>query len=385
MPTSKSSVPAECTGPLSGFTVVSVEQAVAGPLCTARLAEMGARVIKIERPEGDFARGYDGAAAGMSAYFAWANQGKESLVLDLRHEEDQAVLMRLLQDADVLVQNLKPGALSALGFDSASLHARWPHLITCDISGYSRSTGTGQLKAYDFLIQCESGMVAINGTPDQACRLALPVCDIAAGLNSALGILGALQRRQTTGIGCQLEVSLFDVAADLMTVPYLHEMYGTGAPSRQGLMHPSIAPYGIYETRDGQQIAVSVQNDREWLRFCAVLLKDLGQQERQDFATNTLRLRNRTALEARVQKAFAQLAVQEALDLLVKANVACAQLRTVRQMAEHQALRTLRLQIGDRQIDMVAPPIRSPWQQIQLFSPPELGQHTLTIKAELGL
>jgi len=385
MPPSKEGPPSMAAGPLRGCTVVSVEQAVAGPLCTARLAEMGARVIKIERPEGDFARDYDRAAAGVSAYFAWVNQGKESVVLDLQQSGDQAVLMQLLLGADVLVQNLKPGALSTLGFDSVTLQARLPRLITCDISGYGGAEGTGRLKAYDFLVQCESGMTAINGTPEQASRLGLPICDITAGLNAALGILGALLRRQATGTGCTLEVSLFDVAADLMTVPYLHEMYGAGAPQRQGLMHPTIAPYGTYDTRDGLQIAVSVQNDREWQRFCAFLLKDLGLDELQDFATNTLRVKHRAALENRVRSAFARLDLQEAADLLAEAGVAYAQLRTVRQMARHPALRTLPLQIGDRQVDMVASPVRSPWQQMQLFSPPEIGQHTQAIKAELGL
>ena len=230
--------------PLSGILVVSIEQAVAAPLATCRLADAGARVIKIERPEGDFARGYDHAAAGEASYFVWTNRGKESLVLDYKQTPDAELLHRLLAKADVFVQNLAPGALSRAGFGSEALRQRYPRLITCDISGYGEGHAASDLKAYDLLVQCESGLVSVSGSPGEPGRIGVSVCDIGAGMNAHSAILNALLLRQRTGSGSAVSVSLFDGAADWMTVPYVHERYGAGAPGPAGLAHPSIAPYG---------------------------------------------------------------------------------------------------------------------------------------------
>ncbi len=241
------------TKPLDGIVVVALEQAVAAPYCSSRLADAGARVIKIERPEGDFARGYDTAVHGESSYFVWINRGKESLALDLRSDEDKATLHELLAHADVFIQNLAPGAAARLGFGSKSLRAAHPRLVTCDISGYGESGPLHKLKAYDLLVQAESGLVAVSGAPGPWGRIGVSLCDISAGMNALIGIQQALMQRERTGRGSRVQVSLFGSAAELMAVPYLQARYGKGAPERVGLKHPSIAPYGAFACSDGRE------------------------------------------------------------------------------------------------------------------------------------
>lgn len=368
--------------PLEGLLVVTLEQALAAPLATCRLAEMGARVIKIERPEGDFARGYDRAANGEASYFVWTNRGKESVVLDFKQPDDRAVLDALLANADVFVQNLAPGALVRAGLDSDTLRELHPRLITCDVSGYGAEGAASTLKAYDLLVQCESGLAGITGTPEACGRIGVSICDIAAGLNATIGILSALASRERTGKGCGISVSLFDGAADWMTVPYVHAVYGAGAPTRQGLQHPSIAPYGAFATRDGVSVVISIQNEREWRNFCESFLGQgsLAQDER--FGSNNLRVQHRQELNELIAKRFAELDLTQALQNLQAANTAYGQVRSVAEMAQHPALRTWPMNVGDKQLDLVAPPVRAPWDSGWFAAAPVLNQHGASVRAE---
>ena len=259
---------------LDGITVVALEQAVAAPYASGRLADAGARVIKIERAEGDFARGYDALVEGQSAYFVWLNRGKQSIRLDVKDEADRALLGRMVAKADVFIQNLAPGAAARLGLDAARLCADHPRLIHCSISGYGEDGPYRDQKAYDLLIQAESGLCAVNGTEDGAARVGVSVCDIAAGMTAFQAILQGLYARERTGKGRAIEVSLFHAMADWMNVPYLQTRYGGKPPGRMGLKHPSIAPYGAYECADGKAVLISIQNEREWARLCADVLGD---------------------------------------------------------------------------------------------------------------
>ncbi|MFC3051833.1 CaiB/BaiF CoA transferase family protein [Kordiimonas pumila] len=324
---------------LTGLLVVSVEQAVAAPLCTARLAEAGARVIKIERPEGDFARGYDTAAKGDSAYFVWANQNKESVVLDYKQPADNALLHTLIAKADVFVQNLSPGTLQRAGFGSADLRARHPRLITCDISGYGETSAATDMKAYDFLVQAESGLVSVSGGPTELGRIGVSVCDIGAGLSAHAGILEALLYRSVSSVGTGVKVSLFDVAADWMTVPFLQSEYGQGAPARQGLQHCSIAPYGAYQTADKALTILSIQNEREWQRLCetVLFLPELVNDPR--FYSNTQRVQNRADMDQKLNAVFITLTASELRMRLLDASIAFGALNDVAGLARHKALR----------------------------------------------
>jgi itaconate CoA-transferase len=375
---------AQTARPLDGVVVVSIEQALAAPLCTCRLAEMGARVIKIERAEGDFARGYDDAANGQSSYFVWTNRGKESLVIDFKQADDAALLHRILAEADVFVQNLAPGALARAGFDGASLRETYPRLITCDITGYGTQGEASKLKAYDLLVQCESGLAGISGAPEAYGRIGVSICDIGAGMNATIAILSALSLRERTGQGSGVSVSLFDGAADWMTIPYLHELYGNGAPTRQGLKHPSIAPYGAFTTRDKRDIVISVQNEREWQQFCATFLQrpDAARDER--FASNTGRVRNRAALDSLIAGVFAELDTDEILARLSAANTAYGQVRSVAEMSTHPALRTWPIQVDDVELQMVAPPVRAPWDRGYFDPAPSLGEQSASLRAEFA-
>lgn len=371
--------------PLEGLLVVSIEQALAAPLCTGRLAEMGARVIKVERAEGDFARAYDKAVNGESSYFVWTNRGKESLVIDFKQPQDAALLQAMLAQADVFVQNLAPGALARAGFDSASLRQRYPRLITCDITGYGEEGPASQLKAYDLLVQCESGLAGISGAPQAPGRIGVSICDIGAGMNATIGVLSALASRERTGQGCGISVSLFDGAVDWMSVPYLHEVYGAGAPTRQGLKHPSIAPYGAYTTRDGKDVVISIQNEREWQQFCAVFLRQPEVASDPRFASNTERVRHRAELDATLAAVFAQLDLDQALSRLAESNTAFGQVRSVAEVAAHPALRTWPMPVGERSVAMVAPPVRAPWDAQRFDPAPAIGQHSAAVRAEFAI
>ncbi len=278
------------TQDLEGVLVVGLEHAVAAPFCTAQLADAGARVIKVERPEGDFARGYDTVVKGGSAYFVWLNRGKESIALDLRDPADKALLERIVARADVFVQNLGPGQAARLGFGAADLAARHPRLVTCDISGYGEAGPYAGMKAYDLLVQAETGLCSITGAPEAPGRVGISLADVATGATAHGAILRALYRRERTGRGAVLKTSLFDTLADWMSVPLLHQVYGGKAPPRVGIRHPSIAPYGAYALGDGSQIVISIQNEREWVRFCAAILDEPALATNPRFATMTARV-----------------------------------------------------------------------------------------------
>ena len=363
------------TKPLDGIVVVALEQAVAAPYCSSRLADAGARVIKIERPEGDFARGYDQAVQGESSYFVWINRGKESLVLDLRQAADQAQLAGLIGAADVFIQNLAPGAAARLGFGSAVLRQRHPRLITCDISGYGESGPLHTLKAYDLLVQAESGLVAVSGAPGPWGRIGVSICDISAGMNALIGIQQALIQRARTGQGSGIQVSLFDSAAELMAVPYLQARYGAGAPQRVGLKHPSIAPYGAFVCSDGRELVISIQNEREWVAFCAQVMQQPALATDPRFANNPDRTQHRDALEALVQQVFGSLTYPQAVDRLTEAQTAYGAINSVDQLIQHPQLRTKPMDVHGRTVQVPATPYVTPWDDAQFRPVPGVGQH----------
>jgi itaconate CoA-transferase len=304
--------PAQATPrPLDGLLVIALEQAVAAPYCSSRLADAGARVIKIERPEGDFARGYDRAVHGESSYWVWINRGKESVALDLKQADDLALLRQMLARADVFLQNLAPGAAARLGLGAAELRARHPRLITCDISGYGEQGPMVKAKAYDLLVQAESGLISVSGAPgpgvESLGRIGVSLCDINAGLNALIGIQQALLQRARTGLGSEVKVSLFGSAAELMSVPYLQTRYGGKAPERVGLKHPSIAPYGAFTCADGRDVVISIQNEREWADFCRHVLRQPALPEDPRCANNAARVAHRAFVDGLVSDAFAAL------------------------------------------------------------------------------
>src|SRR5215472_8079498 len=306
--------------PLSNLLVVSLEQAVAAPYCSSRLADAGARVIKIERAEGDFARGYDTAAKGLSSYFVWLNRGKQSLVADIKRPDDAALLHRILARADVFIQNLAPGAAGRAGLGSDELRERYPRLITVDISGYGDTGDYAAMMAYDLLVQAESGLAMVTGLPAGPGRVGVSACDIACGMAAHAGVLEALIERGITGRGKGLKVSLFDGMADWMNVPLLF-YEGTGkAPERLGLAHPSICPYGAFATEDGALVLISIQNEREWAEFCARFLGEPELPEREGFQTNVVRVANRPAVDGHIGACFARMTREQAAAKLRAAN-----------------------------------------------------------------
>ena len=371
------------TGPLEGLLVVSLEQAVAAPLCTCRLADAGARVIKVERPEGDFAREYDHVAHGESAYFVWLNRGKQSLVLDFKSPEDAALLTRIISGADVLVQNLAPGAAARAGFGSEAMRAANTRLITCDISGYGESGPYAQMKAYDLLIQCESGLASVTGSPDAPGRVGVSVADIASGMYAHAAILEALLDRERTGRGKGVGVSMFDALADWMAVPLLHHDYGRRAPSRVGLSHPSIAPYGAFPTHDGKQVVLGVQNEREWKALCAEVLGDARLAEDPRFVSNSLRVQNRIALDAIISNIFRGLPKAAVVGRLRSAKIAFASLNGVKDLSNHPQLRRMEIATPTGPVALPAPPPVWRDEETPSLGPsPALGEHTQAIREE---
>ncbi|MDW8371991.1 MAG: CaiB/BaiF CoA-transferase family protein, partial [Geminicoccaceae bacterium] len=324
---------------LDGILVASLEQAVAAPYATRLLADAGARVIKIERPEGDFARAYDAYAMGLSVNFVWLNRGKQSIALDLKKPEDRALLERILAKADVFVQNLAPGAARRLGLGSAELRARFPRLVTCDISGYGEEGPWKDLKAYDLLVQAESGIASVNGIGDEPARVGVSICDIAAGITAAAAIFRALFARERTGRGQGIEVSLFHSIGDWMNVPWMTFAYGGFEPPRLGLHHPTIAPYGAYACGDGKTVLIAIQNEREWARFCAEVLgrPELATDAR--FASNPERVKNRVLLDAVILDAFAGRDRDAVIAALEAAKIAYGRLSTLADLSTHPQMR----------------------------------------------
>jgi crotonobetainyl-CoA:carnitine CoA-transferase CaiB-like acyl-CoA transferase len=377
--------------PLEGITVVAVEQAVAAPFATRQLADLGARVVKIERPDGgDFARGYDTSARGLASHFVWCNRGKESVAVDLKDGRGLGLVRRLVAGADVFVQNLAQGAAARLGLDAATLCAAHPRLIAVDVSGYGPGGPYAHKRAYDMLVQCEAGLVSVTGTEERPVKSGIPAADIAAGMYAYAGVLAALVRRGTTGRGGPVEVSLLDSLAEWMGHPLHHGMHGGAAPARTGLAHAVIAPYDAYPTADGSLVLLSVQNDREWRRLAEQVL---GRPELADdpaFATNTARVAGRARTDAVVAEALAPLTAAEALARLDAAGVACARLNTVADLAEHPQLaaRDRWREVGSPvgALRALLPPVTFPdGPEAAMGRIPSLGEDTDEVLGELGV
>jgi itaconate CoA-transferase len=374
--------------PLHGLRVVALEQAVAAPFCSRQLADMGAEVIKVERPDGgDFARGYDGALNGLSAYFAWLNRGKRSIVLDLKSDEDRAVFARLIARADVFIHNLAPGTVERLGFGYDELKAAHPRLIWCGISGYGPDGPYRDKKAYDLLIQAESGVVSVTGTADGPAKVGISIADIAAGLYGYSSILTALLQRERTGCGDRIDISMFECLAEWM-MPPIYVWQGTGRiPARVGLRHNMIVPYGAYRCADGA-VNFAIQNEREWSRFCTLVLQQTQLATDGRFATNALRLQHRTELETLIEQQFATLTSREIMARLELANIANGAVNDVPAVAQHEQLAARRRWVDvatpNGMIAALLPPHNLQSVVPQIGTVPALGEHTQQILAELA-
>jgi len=370
------------TTPLAGRTVIAVEQAVAAPFCTARLADAGARVIKIERPEGDFARFYDDAAPGGSSYFVWLNRGKESVVLDLRQETARAQLRALIARADILVQNLKPGAMARMGLAIEDLCRDQPGLICCSITGYGDAGPLADRKAYDLLVQAESGLASLTGGPDGAARVGISVVDIGTGATAYAAVLEAVIAREKTGRGADIRLSLFDTIAEWLTVPLLNAEAGR-PPSRIGLAHPSIAPYGAFKTADAREILISIQSEREWRIFCDEVLEQPSLIDDPRFARNILRVRNREATDGAIAKIFAALSAAVLIDRLSRADIAFAEVNDMAALSRHPHLRRIIVATEAGHVALPAPGavvVNEP----RTYGPvPSIGEHTQAVLTSL--
>jgi crotonobetainyl-CoA:carnitine CoA-transferase CaiB-like acyl-CoA transferase len=377
--------------PLEGITVVAVEQAVSAPFATRQLADLGARVVKVERIDGgDFARGYDSAAGGLASHFVWCNRGKESIALDLKDPRGLDVVRRLVAGADVFVQNLAQGAAARLGLDAATLCAAHPRLIAVDISGYGSGGPYAYKRAYDMLVQCEAGLVSVTGTPEQPVKAGIPAADIAAAMYAFSGVLAALVRRGTTGRGGPVEVSMLESLAEWMGHPLHHAMHGGTAPARTGLAHAVIAPYDAYPTADRGRVLLSVQNDREWRRLAEQVLEQPEWGTDPAFATNAARVANRERTDALVAKALGALGADEALARLEGAGIACARLRDLHEVAEHPQLATRERwrEVGTPvgPLRALLPPITLPGGAgPRMGDVPALGQHTEALLRAVGM
>ncbi|HMB46693.1 MAG TPA: CaiB/BaiF CoA-transferase family protein [Afifellaceae bacterium] len=369
---------------LEGLLAVSVEQAVAAPYASGRLADAGARVIKVERPEGDFARRYDSLVNGGSAYFVWLNRGKQSVCLDLKDDGDRDLLASMVSRADIFIQNLAPGAADRLGFGAEKLRAEFPRLITCSISGYGEDGPYRDQKAYDLLIQAESGLCAINGTPEGPARVGVSVCDIAAGMTAHQAILQALFARERTGQGRAIEVSLYHAMADWMNVPYLQHRYGGRTPGRHGLQHPTIAPYGAFACADGKVVLISVQNEREWRNLCEIFVGDAGLADDPRFASNNDRVANRPALEAILGACFAERDREASIERLATANIAYGRLSDLDDLETHPQNRLIRVSTENGPVELLAPAAVISGQTECFGAVPGLGADDEAIRREFA-
>src|SRR5437868_2487441 len=367
--------------PLKGLTVIAVEQAVAAPFCSSRLADAGAHVIKVERPEGDFARGYDAAARGQSSYFVWLNRGKDSEVVDLATSEGRAALEALIAKADVLIQNLKPGSMDKLGFSLARLRKDYPKLICCTITGYGDDGPYAHRKAYDLLIQAESGLASITGGPDGPSRVGLSIVDIATGATAHASILEALIARGRSGDGADIRISMFDVMADWLTVPLLNAEAGN-PPQRMGLAHPSIAPYGVFYSKDGKGILISIQSEREWKKLCADVLGQPDLPDDPRFANMVERVKNRSLTDKTVGDSFGRLLRDELLTKLAEADIAFAEVNTMADLAKHPHLRRIEADTPNAKVSYAAPAAIFLGQPRKYGAVPAIGQHHELPKAQ---
>jgi crotonobetainyl-CoA:carnitine CoA-transferase CaiB-like acyl-CoA transferase len=368
------------TRPLADLLVIAIEQAVAAPMCTVRLADAGARVIKIERLEGDTARHYDATVKGTSAYFAWLNRGKESIVLDIKAQADRRLLEAMLAKADVFVQNLAPGATRRLGLGAADLVQRFPRLVALDIVGYGQDTEYAGMRAYDMLVQAESGLCAVTGSPDAPAKVGVSAADICTGMNAHAAIVEALFERERSGRGVAIEVAMFDGLADWMNVPLLHHDYAERATPRVGLSHAAIYPYGPFACRDGVVVIVA-QNAGEWTRLCDAVLKRPELVDDIRFRDNPSRLIHRDELDAEIKPVFAKLTVAEAIALLEKAQLAWGRVSTVADLSRHPALRRAVSDVPDGSFELAAPPLHP---DVPRGRVPALGEHSDAIRREFA-
>lgn len=375
--------------PLQGITVVTVEQAVAAPLASRQLADLGARVIKVERPgSGDFARDYDSVVKGISAHFVWLNRSKESVTLDLKRPEGVDALGRLVARADVFLHNLAPGAMARLGFGSPVLRERHPKLVICEISGYGSSGPYRDKKAYDLLVQSETGLVSLTGTPGSPARVGISIADISAGMYALSGVLAALVRRGVTGEGATLDVSLFDSLAEWMGFPATYTDYGGSAPQRTGARHPTIAPYGPFAAADGKIVYIAIQNQREWASFCEDVLERPELIDATRFASNPSRVQHREALEAIITASFSRFNAEEIVRRLDAAGIANARMNTVSEFLNHPQLQTRdrwrHVQSPVGPLRVLLPPFNLEGEDVPMGPVPALGEHSDAVLGEIG-
>ena len=375
--------------PLEGMTVVSVEQAVAAPFATRQLADLGARVVKVERPgAGDFARGYDETVNGMASHFVWLNRSKESLALDLKRDDAKEVLRKLVAEADVFVQNLAPGAAERLGFGAEALRGEHPRLVHCSISGYGGGGPYEEKKAYDLLVQCEAGLVSITGTEEAPSKVGISVADIAAGMYAYSGVLSALLRRERSGEGATIEVSMLEALGEWMGFPAYYAGYGGEEPERSGARHAAIAPYGPFLCGDGEVVFLGIQNEREWERFCEEVLEREGMAEDGRFDSNSKRVENRPDLDAEIEGVFSGLSSEEVIGRLEGAGIANARMRSMRGFLEHPQLaargrwREFGSPVGP--LRALLPPATLVGTEPVMAPIPGVGEHNRSILAELG-
>jgi itaconate CoA-transferase len=379
----------ENTLPLEGITVVSLEQAVAAPFASRQLAELGARVIKIERPKvGDFARDYDQTVKGLSAYFVWLNRSKESLTLDVKHAESATILARLIERADVFIQNLAPGAAKRLGLDAATLHARHPRLVVCDISGYGDSGPYAEKKAYDLLVQSEAGVLSVTGTEDAPSKVGISITDIGTGLHAYAAILAALYERERTGKGRRIEVTMFEAMVEWMGHPLYYTHFGGKAPKRAGPDHATIVPYGRFRAGDGKHVMFGIQNEREWASFCKGVLHapELATDARYD--NNTRRTAARAEVVALIEGVFSKLTAEQVVERLEAAGIANARLNSPGEVWAHPQLqarnRWREVDSPAGPLPAVLPPASFDGVEVRMDPIPGIGEHTEAILAELG-
>jgi itaconate CoA-transferase len=375
--------------PLDGITVVALEQVIAGPFATRQLAELGARVIKIERPGGgDAARAYDRTVNGMSSHFVWTNRSKESLALDVKHPRAAEILERLVRKADVFLQNLAPGAVERLGLGSSELRKKHPRLIWCGISGYGPAGPYAEKKAYDLLVQCEAGLLSVTGTPSQPAKAGIPVADIAAGMYAYSSILAALLRRERTGEGATLDITMFEALGEWMGFPAYFTAYGGSPPPRSGAHHATIVPYGPFRAGDGGTVFLSVQNEREFVRFCEGVLRNPGLAQDPRFASSPARQANRAAMHDAIEAVFSTLDSNEVVERLEKADIANARLNSMQEFWDHPQLkargRWRKVGSPAGEIDALKPPANIEGMEPRMGPVPAVGQHGRAILEELG-
>jgi itaconate CoA-transferase len=375
--------------PLEGILVVSLEQVIAGPFATRQLAELGARVIKIERPgTGDAARSYDQTVKGLSSHFVWVNRSKESLALDVKHPQARAILDKLVARADVFLQNLAPGAADRLGLGAAALRAKHPRLVWCGISGYGPSGPYADKKAYDLLVQCESGLLSVTGTPEAPSKAGIPVADIAAGMYAFSSILAALLRREREGIGATLDITMLEALGEWMGFPAYFTHYGGTAPPRSGAYHATIAPYGPFQAGDGGTVFLSIQNEREFARFCEGVLENPALVQDPRYSSGPARTRHRDALHAEIARAFSRLSAAQIVARLDAADIANARLNGMEEFWNHPQLaarrRWAKVPSPGGEIGALKPPFNLDRFEPRMDAVPALGAHTGALLAELG-